>query len=71
MALLQIDHLAQYLTYLSDHQAEVEALYQDVLIGVTSFFRDPSTFQTLAQEILPSLLATKAAGSPLRAILLK
>jgi len=37
MALLQIDHLAQYLTYLSDHQAEVEALYQDALIGVTSF----------------------------------
>ncbi len=66
MALLQIDHLAQYLTYLSDHQAEVEALYQDVLIGVTSFFRDPSTFQTLAQEILPPLMATKAAGSPLR-----
>lgn len=66
MALLQIDHLAQYLTYLSDHQVEVEALYQDVLIGVTSFFRDPSTFQTLVQEILPSLLATKAADSPLR-----
>ena len=62
MALLQIDHLAQYLTYLSDHQAEVEALSQDVLIGVTSFFRDPSTFRTLVQEILPPLMATKAAS---------
>ena len=32
---------------LHDHQAEVEALYQDMLIhGVTSFFRDPSTFAT-------------------------
>ena len=66
MALSHIESLAQYLTYLSDHQTEVEALYQDVLIGVTSFFRDPSTFQTLAEEILPPLMATKAAGSPLR-----
>jgi two-component system CheB/CheR fusion protein len=66
MALLQIDHLAQYLAYLSDHQAEVEALYQDVLIGVTTFFRDPSTFQTLTQEILPPLLMAKATNSPLR-----
>jgi len=66
MALLQIEQLAQYLTYLSDHQAEVEALYQDMLIGVTSFFRDPSTFQTLAQEIVPRLMAVKATGSPLR-----
>ncbi|HEU5374879.1 MAG TPA: CheR family methyltransferase, partial [Ktedonobacteraceae bacterium] len=66
MALLQIDTLAQYLTFLSDQQAEVEALYQDVLIGVTSFFRDPSTYQTLVSEILPSLMATKAADSPLR-----
>lgn len=66
MALLRLDSFAQYLTYLSDHQAEAEALYQDVLIGVTSFFRDPSTFQTLAQEILPRLLATKATRSSLR-----
>ena len=66
MALLRIEHLAQYLTYLSDHQAEVEALYQDVLIGVTSFFRDPSTYQTLASEIVPRLLATKATDAPLR-----
>lgn len=66
MALLRLDSFAQYLVYLSDHQTEAEALYQDVLIGVTSFFRDPSTFQTLAQEILPRLLATKATRSPLR-----
>jgi two-component system CheB/CheR fusion protein len=66
MALWQIDSLAGYLTYLSDHQAEVEALYQDMLVGVTSFFRDPSTFQTLEGEILPRLVATKAAGSSIR-----
>jgi two-component system CheB/CheR fusion protein len=66
MVLQQIDSEAEYLVYLHDHQAEVEALYQDMLIGVTSFFRDPSTFQTLGREILPRLVATKAAGSPIR-----
>ena len=66
MVLLHIDNLAQYVTYLSDHQDEVDALYQDVLIGVTSFFRDPSTFQTLEHEIMPRLMAAKATGSPIR-----
>ncbi|HEV2654162.1 MAG TPA: chemotaxis protein CheB, partial [Ktedonobacteraceae bacterium] len=66
MALLQIDNEASYLTYLSDHQAEVEALYQDMLVGVTSFFREPATFQTLEREVLPRLLATKAADAPIR-----
>lgn len=66
MALLQIESLSRYLNYLGDHPAEVEALYQDVLIGVTSFFRDASTFQTLAREILPGLLAAKSADAPIR-----
>jgi len=66
MVLSQMDSLAQYLTYLSDHQAEVEALYQDVLIGVTSFFRDPSTFQTLGREIFPHLMAAKTTHSSIR-----
>ena len=66
MMLAHIDSLAGYLTYLSEQQAEVETLYQDVLIGVTSFFRDPATWETLAREFLPRLVATKAAGSPIR-----
>ncbi|GAC1392024.1 MAG: hypothetical protein NVSMB38_14180 [Ktedonobacteraceae bacterium] len=66
MMLLRIDSLAEYLIYLADHQAEVDALYQDMLIGVTSFFRDTSTFQTLGREIWPRIMATKAAGSPIR-----
>ena len=67
MALLQMDTLASYLTYVREHQTEVDALYQDVLIGVTSFFRDPATFETLVQEIFPHLLATTTADSPIRA----
>ncbi|HEU5379988.1 MAG TPA: chemotaxis protein CheB, partial [Ktedonobacteraceae bacterium] len=66
MALAQITSLNHYLTYLSDHQAEVKALYQDFLIGVTGFFRDAATFETLAQEVLPRLMAEKIPRSPLR-----
>ncbi len=66
MVLLQIDSLAHYLAYLRDHLAEVEALHQDMLIGVTSFFRDVATFEALEHGIFPNLMATKAAGSPIR-----
>lgn len=66
MVLSHIDSFAGYLAYLSEHQAEVDALYQDALIGVTSFFRDPATFQTLEREILPRLVAAKTADSPIR-----
>ncbi|HEU5380410.1 MAG TPA: chemotaxis protein CheB [Ktedonobacteraceae bacterium] len=66
MALAQITSLDRYLTYLTDHQGEVEALYQDALIGVTGFFRDEATFATLEQEVLPHLIAEKTPRSPLR-----
>ena len=66
MALAQIGSFAHYLTTLSEQPAEVEALYQDALIGVTEFFRDAATFETLEQEIIPRLVAEKNARSPLR-----
>jgi len=66
MVLSQMDSFAGYLSYLSDHQAEVEDLYQDVLIGVTSFFRDPSSFAMLGHEVFPRLVETKSARSPIR-----
>jgi two-component system CheB/CheR fusion protein len=45
---------------------EVQALYQDCLITVTSFFRDPEAFQALCKEVLPPLLKGRAPGSPIR-----
>ncbi len=66
MALAQIDHIAPYLAYLSDRPEEVKALYQDMLIGVTSFFRDTITFETLQQKVLPLIVAEKATHAPLR-----
>lgn len=66
MVMQQMDSFAQYLAYLRDHQIEVQALYQDVLIGVTSFFRDPSTFAALAREAFPRLVEAKSTRSPIR-----
>lgn len=66
MALAQEEDFARYLSSLSDHPAEREALYQDLLIGVTSFFREPMSLALLAHEVFPRLVETKSAQTPIR-----
>ncbi|GCE21331.1 CheR family methyltransferase [Dictyobacter kobayashii] len=66
MVLQQIDSFSGYLSYLADHPAEVDALYQDELIGVTSFFREPASFARLIGEVFPELVKTKSAQTPIR-----
>jgi len=66
MALHQIDHLDQYVAFLQKNQSETEALFRDLLIGVTHFFRDPDAFQFLETEVIPQLFAGKPAGEALR-----
>lgn len=51
-----------YARYLKNHPAEVHALFKELLINVTSFFRDTEAFDTLKQEILPRLFADKPEG---------
>jgi two-component system CheB/CheR fusion protein len=65
MAVHQLKHLDEYVRYLSAFPAEVEALFKDLLIGVTSFFRDPAAFEAL-EEIVPRLLRTTAESGSLR-----
>src|SRR5450759_172515 len=59
MARNNIEDLAVYARYLKEHPPEVKALFKELLINVTSFFRDPEAFVALKQEILPQLLADK------------
>ncbi|QKT03566.1 PAS domain-containing protein [Ectothiorhodospiraceae bacterium 2226] len=66
MDLKQIAHWDDYIAYLRAHPDELEALYGDVLIGVTGFFRDPETWAYLEQHILPDLLASHDTGAPVR-----
>ena len=66
MALKKIERLSEYLKYLQSNREELDALYQDLLIHVTSFFRDPDVFRALRNKILPQILAQKRAGDPIR-----
>ncbi len=66
MAVHQIGSLASYVRYLQQTPPELEALFRDLLIGVTSFFRDPEAFKVLEGLLIPQLLADKSAGSVVR-----
>ncbi len=67
MALGQVEGLADYARHLESHPAEVQSLYQDLLINVTSFFRDPAVFAALRRDVFPRLLQGRpAAGAPVR-----
>jgi two-component system CheB/CheR fusion protein len=66
MALHQIECMDGYIRYLQQNPAEVEALFRDLLIGVTSFFRDPEAFLALKEGIVTRLFAQKPSGALLR-----
>ena len=66
MAILQIETMVGYVMNLQQNPAEAEALFGDLLIGVTSFFRDPDAFLTLEKEIIPAIFAGKPSGGVIR-----
>ncbi len=66
MALHRIDALSVYARFLKENSTELAQLYEDLLINVTGFFRDPETFDTLQREVLPTLLRDRARETPLR-----
>ena len=67
MGIHQIDKIALYARYLQANPQEVELLFNELLIGVTNFFRDPSAWQQLRDEAIPALLAAYPAGGVMRA----
>ena len=66
MVLHRLETMDDYAQLLDDRPEEAAALFQDILIGVTGFFRDPETFDALRREVFPSLLTNRARGEPLR-----
>lgn len=58
--------LAEYYGFLRENAEEAQALFSDFLISVTTFFRDQSAFQSLAEKVIPNLFETKDAGSSIR-----
>lgn len=65
MILRKVENFAEYADLLQADPAETDALYADVLIGVTSFFRNPEAFHALKKDVFPSL-AEKAGDEPIR-----
>ena len=66
MVLNKNDKPAEYLDYLREHKPEQDLLYQDLLIPVTNFFRDPKTFDHLCENIFPHMVKNKTSGEPMR-----
>jgi two-component system CheB/CheR fusion protein len=66
MAVQKIDSLAEYTDFLENDAAETAALYQDFLIRVTSFFRDPDSFRALAEQVFPHLVVGRSPKEPIR-----
>jgi two-component system CheB/CheR fusion protein len=64
--LLKIPDLQNYARYLKDHPEEVKTLFDDLLIQVTSFFRDPEAFDFLKAHILPKLMKETNRRVPIR-----
>ena len=67
MGLHQIPKISNYVRYLQENPQEVDLLFKELLIGVTSFFRDPTVWAQLRDDVLPKLLADRESGSVVRA----
>src|SRR5271166_857678 len=66
MALAAVDDIGRYLDMLRQDSGELELLAKDLLINVTSFFRDPKAFELLAKEVIPDLVRRQPSDQPLR-----
>jgi two-component system CheB/CheR fusion protein len=66
MFLRKIDSLETYLQFLRKNPDEVESLFNDLLINVTGFFRDPDAFESLRKEAFPLMVKNKPSNSAIR-----
>jgi chemotaxis methyl-accepting protein methylase len=67
MGIHQIGKISDYVRYLQENSQELDLLFKELLIGVTSFFRDAAAWDELRKKIIPALIASRPAGHVLRA----
>ncbi len=67
LAVHRLDTLADYEAFLRRNPQELDLLFNEMLIGVTRFFRDPAVWQELHDTVMPALLARSVEAGPLRA----
>ncbi|KAB8318001.1 PAS domain-containing protein [Tolypothrix campylonemoides VB511288] len=61
-----VENYSDYLDYLEVHPDEFVDLFNTILINVTAFFRDPQTWEYIASEIIPQVIASKQPSTPVR-----
>jgi len=66
MTLHKLTRLEDYVRFVQQNRDELTALYKDILITVTSFFRDPAAFEALKRDVFPALFEHKEPGRPIR-----
>src|SRR5688572_6296281 len=66
ISILSLADVPAYIDRLHQDVKEVEDLFQDLLIGVTQFFRDPEAFEALATKIIPQLYKRPPSAGPIR-----
>ncbi len=66
MAINQIERVDKYVQYLRQNSSELEMLFHELLIGVTSFFRDPDAYDALQANVIPSLFTEKEGERTVR-----
>ena len=67
MGIHQVDKISSYVRLLQQNPRELELLFKELLIGVTSFFRDPDAWKALKEKALPELLDALPVGRSLKA----
>jgi two-component system CheB/CheR fusion protein len=66
MVVHRLEKLDDYVKYLHTNPAEIKSLYQDVLINVTSFFRNVRVFEALSSHVLPNIITNRLPGAGIR-----
>jgi two-component system, chemotaxis family, CheB/CheR fusion protein len=66
MMLYKLERLEEYVQYLQAYRDEIQALYEEILIHVTSFFRDPQVFEQLKTQVFPTISQNKSSDVPIR-----
>jgi two-component system CheB/CheR fusion protein len=67
MSLHQLGDIGNYVHFLRSNPHEAQLLFKELLIGVTSFFRDPPLWEQIEAEVFPAILAAHPEGATLRA----
>jgi two-component system, chemotaxis family, CheB/CheR fusion protein len=67
MGIHEIEKISTYVRYLQENPHEIDLLFKELLIGVTSFFRDPAAWELLQSKGIPAILASRPSGGVVRA----